>query len=114
MPQVFRKPFLYIVCVFVFLVFQSVSPVVYAQNDKPDAKTQAANDAVNKAAKQGIPLTTSSTDVTGNVSVEAVLIPAKIAKTVFGKEVSNNYGVIALTISNRSSDNSLIVAQHLR
>jgi hypothetical protein len=47
--------------------------------------------------------------VSGNVSVEAVLIPAKIANTVFGKYVANNYAVIALTISNRSSDDSLIV-----
>lgn len=47
--------------------------------------------------------------MTGNVSVEAVLIPARIAKTVFGKEISNNYAIIALTISNRSSDDAFIV-----
>ncbi|MFZ0797087.1 MAG: hypothetical protein WAM98_04805 [Terriglobales bacterium] len=69
----------------------------------------AATIAVQDAAKKGFPLTSSSTDVTHNISVEATLIPAKIAKTVFGKEISNNYAVIALTISNRSSDQSFIV-----
>jgi hypothetical protein len=79
----------------------------------PPASTQnnnaAAATALQDAAKRGFPLTTSSTDVTGKISVEAVLIPAKIAKTVFGKEISNNYAIISLTISNRSSDESFIV-----
>jgi hypothetical protein len=78
------------------------------------AKAQAASDdnaaamTVQKASKQGYPLS-SSTNVSGNVSVEAVLLPPKISKRVFGKTVGENYAVIELTISNRSSDASLIV-----
>jgi hypothetical protein len=91
------------VCIFAMMV----AHVIPANADKKDAA--AATTAVDDAAKKGFPLTSSSTDVTGNVSVEATLIPAKVATTVFGKEVANNYAVIALTISNRSSDDSFIV-----
>ncbi len=72
-------------------------------------KSSGAANVMKDAAQNGFPLTSSSTDVTGNISVESVLIPAKIAKTVFGKEISNNYAIIELTISNRSSDDSFIV-----
>jgi hypothetical protein len=63
---------------------------------------------VQQATKQGFPLTTTTT-VTGSVSVEAVLIPPAVAKHVFGKTVADNYAVIALTISNRSAEATLIV-----
>jgi len=43
------------------------------------------------------------------VSIEAALIPPKISTKVFGKSVGNNYAVIEVIISNRSSDASLIV-----
>jgi hypothetical protein len=78
-----------------------------ARAEKKDAPAAAAT--VADAAKKGFPLTSNSTDGTGNISVEATLIPPKIAKTVFGKEISLNYAVIALTISNRSSDQSFII-----
>src|SRR5215813_13954370 len=68
----------------------------------------AAAQKVADAAKQGFPMAVA-TDVTGNVSVEAVLIPPKIAREVFSGTVSSNYAVISLTISNHSKEASLIV-----
>ena len=63
---------------------------------------------VTQAVTQGYPLNANLT-VRGNVTVQAVLIPAKIAKRVFGTEVANNYAVIALTITNKSPDAALII-----
>jgi hypothetical protein len=68
----------------------------------------AAAQKVKDAAKQGYPLAVSA-DVSGNVSIEAVLIPPKVAREVFSGTVSSNYAVISLTISNHSKDTSLIV-----
>ena len=93
----------FVVCAFTLMVVRAIPAVA------EDGSPAKAATAVQDAAKKGFPLNSSSTDVTGNISVEATLIPAKIAKTVFGKEVSNNYAIIALTISNRSSDESFIV-----
>jgi hypothetical protein len=92
---------------FVIYVFAMMLP--FALPVSAQEKDAAATAAVKDAAKKGFPLTSSSADVTSNISVEATLIPAKIAKTVFGKEIALNYAVIALTISNRSSDQSFIV-----
>lgn len=77
-------------------------------SDVAQDNTNPAAKVVKDAAKKGFSLT-SRTDVSGNISVEAVLIPARIGKTVFGEETSNNYAIIALTISNRSSDESFMV-----
>ena len=84
------------------------------KNDETEAdaqqKAQAAEQKLKDAAQKGIPLpNASSTDVTNNTSVEATLIPASIAKTVFGKEIANHYAVISLTISDQSSDYAFIV-----
>ncbi|HET9402337.1 MAG TPA: hypothetical protein VFO34_15440 [Candidatus Acidoferrales bacterium] len=86
----------------VVLLFTSIQTA--AQTTSPNAATAAISDA----AKQGFPLN-AGTNVAGNVSVEAVLIPPKISKRVLGGVVGRDYAVIALTISNRSSDSSLIV-----
>jgi hypothetical protein len=91
----------------VIFAFVTLNIVSAAAQDVQQATSQGekAQRKVKDATQQGFPLTNvSSTDVTDNISVEATMIPARIAKTVFGKEVSNNYAVIALTISNRSSD----------
>lgn len=72
------------------------------------ALSPAAKQVLGDAQKQGYPLT-ATTNVTGNVSVEAALIPPKISMKVFGKSIGNNYAAIQLTISNRSSEASLIV-----
>src|ERR1700729_2216286 len=98
-----RKAFL-LICGFVLSVANALSAAAEDKNTTP------ATTAVADAAQKGFKLSnTTSTDVTGNISVDATLIPASIAKTVFGKEVSNNYAVIELTVSNRSSDDAFIV-----
>lgn len=61
-----------------------------------DAKAQGFSMPVNMA-------------VGGNVTVEAVLLPASVSKTLFGKSISNEYAVIELTISNKSHDTAFIV-----
>jgi len=63
---------------------------------------------VTQAITQGYSLNADLT-LRGNVTVQAVLIPAKIARRIFGGEVANNYAVIALTITNKSSDAALII-----
>ncbi len=99
-----RQLILSVICSFAFIV---VSPL--STGAQQSATTAAAVAAVQDAVKTGFSLSASSTDDTRNISVEAALIPARIVKTVFGKEIANNYAVIALTISNRSSDQSFIV-----
>lgn len=95
-----------LVLTFVALSAEAQNPTQPVTTKKADAAKQKVEDA----AQQGFPLSNVSiADVTDNVSVEATVIPASIAKTVFGKEVSNNYAVIALTISNRSPDYAFIV-----
>jgi hypothetical protein len=89
--------------------FASILANALPASEQKAIAAAAATGAVQDAAKKGFPLTSSSTDVTGSVSVEATLIPASIARTVFGKEVANNYAVISLTITNRSSADSFIV-----
>lgn len=47
--------------------------------------------------------------VGGNITVEAVLLPASVSKVLFGRAISNQYAVIELTISNKSPYAALIV-----
>jgi len=105
------KGYLYFVLCTVALIGMCV---ISAGAQKNLAKAQAADDVAQKkikdASQQGIPLTNvTTTDVTSNISVEATLIPASVARTVFGKEIANNYAVISLTISNRSADQAFIL-----
>jgi hypothetical protein len=69
--------------------------------------TQQSKPAID-TSKQGIPLSTDLT-VQGNVTVQAVLIPHKIAKAVFGGKIADEYAIVQLTINNKSSDAALIV-----
>jgi hypothetical protein len=55
-----------------------------------------------------IPLNTDLT-VQANITAQAVLIPRKIAKAVFGGKIANEYAVVQLTINNKSPDAALIV-----
>lgn len=50
-------------------------------------------------------------DVTagGNVSVEAVLLPAPVCTALFGKAIAHQYAVIELTVSNKSPQAALII-----
>ena len=64
--------------------------------------------AIDNASKKGIPLTTTS-NVSQEASIQAVLIPASLAKKIFGKEVSQNYAVVEVIVSNRDSKASLVL-----
>jgi len=97
------------ICGFALTVGTTLTATAQNKTQNKDSAS-AASTTVQDAAKNGFHLNSSTNDVTGNVSVEAALIPPKLARTVFGKEVGNNYAVIALTISNRSTDNSLYIA----
>jgi hypothetical protein len=66
--------------------------------------TQKLQDA--KAQGFSIP---ADVPLTGNVMVEAVLLPAPVSKALFGKAIANQYAVIELTISNKNLDAALIV-----
>jgi len=74
------------------------------------AQTSSAQQpkAGTDTSKQGIPLQTDLT-VQSNITVQAVLIPQKIAKAVFGGKISSEYAVVQLTINNKSPDAALIV-----
>jgi hypothetical protein len=47
--------------------------------------------------------------LTGNIVLEAVLLPAPVARALFGKAIANQYAVIELTISNKSRDAALLI-----
>ena len=103
-----------IVILAIGLIAITVLSAAAQKNSKTEAEAQKrvteAAQKVKDAAEHGTPLThVTSTDVTNNTSVEATLIPASIARTVFGKEIANHYAVISLTISNQSSDYAFIV-----
>jgi hypothetical protein len=66
-----------------------------------------AAEMLNAAKAQGFPLAAGT--VADNVSVEAVLLPAKVCNHVFGKEIAQNYAAVEITISNRSSQDGLIL-----
>jgi hypothetical protein len=73
--------------------------------DQLDAKTRKTMD---DAAKKGHPLTVVGA-VRDKVSVEAVLLPYDVSRHVFGREVADSYAAVEITVSNHSTDASLIV-----
>ena len=72
------------------------------------AQSAADTQKLQDAKARGFSMA-ADTSVGGNVTVEAVLLPASVSKTLFGKAISNQYAVIELTISNKSHDATLIV-----
>jgi hypothetical protein len=92
-------------CCLAFAVTNCTATLARAQEA---GAIDAATAQVQNAAEQGYPLSTSS-NISGSVSIEAVLIPPKLSAKVFGKTIGNNYAAIQVTISNRSSDESLVV-----
>jgi hypothetical protein len=66
-------------------------------------------DALAKAAaKDGTPLPITST-LSGSVSVQAVLLPYKLVRRAFGKEVAGKYAAVSLTIANRDQKQGMIL-----
>ena len=80
------------------------APVTLAQ-DAHDDKTKKL---LEQAAKNGNGLR-SETSVNANVHVQAVLIPRIDAKRIFGKEISENYAVIQVSVGNKSPTAALII-----
>ena len=56
----------------------------------------------------GVNLATQS-NVFGSVTAQAVLIPAKDARRIFGKEIGDRYAVIEVNVGNKSPDAALVV-----
>ena len=71
-------------------------------------RAQQIQNPLSQARKQGFALHTVL-PVKGNVTAQAVLIPSYVAKHIFGGEIANNYAVIELTVTNKSSDAALII-----
>jgi uncharacterized Zn-binding protein involved in type VI secretion len=67
-----------------------------------------ADAAIDNAGKKGVPLAVTS-NVADEASLQAVLIPAGLARRIFGKEVAQNYAVVEVIISNRDTKASLVV-----
>jgi len=87
-------------CVYVVLTRCSIA---YAQASLFDGQQ-----AAKAAATKGVALATYA-PITGLVSVDAVMLPASVTKHVFGREIANQYSVIEITVSNRSTDSALVV-----
>jgi len=78
-----------------------IATIGWAQNA---ADIQRLQDASTKGF--ALPVDTA---VGGNITVEAVLLPAPICRSLFGKAIARQYAVIELTISNKSPEAAFIV-----
>jgi hypothetical protein len=74
-----------------------------ANADEAKSKEMIENAAADPDAKK-LPVSFK-----GNVHADAVLIPAKDARRIFGPEIGNRYAVIEVNVSNRSPDDTLII-----
>lgn len=70
--------------------------------------TAANKEKIQDAASKGFRLT-SGTAVPASIRVEPVLLPAKICRHLFGKEIAENYAAVALIVSNKNQDAAFIV-----
>jgi len=100
-----RTSFRHAVCLVMWVIALCALPLTAQVQDQLDAKTRKTMD---DAAKKGHPLTVVGA-VSGKVSVEAVLLPYDVARHVFGREVADSYASVEITVSNHSTDASLIV-----
>jgi hypothetical protein len=89
----------------VFLVFLASIMTSHATAQSPDAETKQK---LLDAAKQGKDIQ-ANLNVADNVTVQAVLLPERVCREVFGKEISQNYATIEVIVSNHSNQSSLIV-----
>jgi hypothetical protein len=94
-------------CPFTFAAIAALS-ALYAQIPAAGSKDAAEKQKLLDAAAGGVSLPANMT-VTGNAEVQAVLLPPKICKKLFGKEVSESYAAIELIVSNNSQDATLIL-----
>lgn len=76
------------------------------EGQKPPEPGKKSGAGVKTAG--AIPLNTELT-VQGSITAQAVLIPHRIAKAVFGGKIADEYAIVQLTINNKSPDAALIV-----
>jgi hypothetical protein len=91
--------------------FGMIIPLLLNAQDSSSTQDKATTPTAKKltdASKQGVPLITDS-DKLQNVAVEAVLLPERVCREVFGSEIAKNYAAVELTIENHNRDASLIV-----
>jgi hypothetical protein len=83
-----------------------------AGSDNTLTPVQPVNAALTAALaeqqRKGQDLTTAS-DLSGSVTVEAVLLPPNVVKPIFGGEVAKNYAVISIIISNNDVKQSAVI-----
>jgi hypothetical protein len=87
---------------------QAASPAMAQETPVATTAPAKSDPAIDNAGKKGIPLTVTS-NVNDEASLQAVLIPASLARKIFGKEVAQNYAVVEVIISNRDTKASLVV-----
>lgn len=88
----------------------SLIPVLFlagAINTWSQSGNVADQQKLKDAASQGIPL--QKPTVPASISVDAVLLPARVCGRLFGKEIANNYAAVELTVSNSNQDASFLV-----
>src|SRR5580658_2486739 len=83
------------------LLLLAAAPLGWSQNAAKAKQLEAVQ-------PKGFPMKAKST-VKGKVSVDAVLLPARVSQRVFGREIATQYAAVELTISNRSRDASFIL-----
>lgn len=89
------------VLLFPFCLFVGGTYQIHGQAVGPKAKAPAS-------ASDSIPLTGES-DVHGNVTVEAGLLPYSVSRRIFGKEIAKHYAIVQLVISNHDAGDAMII-----
>jgi hypothetical protein len=73
------------------------------------AALTAQSTGTQDPCQSNCPKVTAAVTVGTSVTVDAVLIPPKIAAHIFGTEISKNYAVVRMTVANHSPDESLVI-----
>jgi hypothetical protein len=100
------------ICVAASIVAAHTALALKTDKTEPAAKAvaDAAKDdsTMHNAAQVGTPLLVAS-NVSDEASIQAVLIPTRIAKKIFGKEIAENYAAVEVIVSNRDPKASLVI-----
>jgi hypothetical protein len=106
-----RKRSASIICLAALMAAAGFAPASKsAQTPQANAAAAPAKSdaAIDNAAKKGIPLTVTS-NVSDQASLQAVLVPASLARKIFGKEIAENCAVVEVIISNHDSKSTLVI-----
>ena len=92
-----------------FILVVALSLCTEGQDNASQGKgKKSGQQKLTDASQQGIPLSVNLNKLQ-NISVEAVLLPERVCREVFGREISRNYAAVELTIENHNRDAGLIV-----